>query len=269
MEKMSSNSHCVATTTAYKNDNGLTPKQRNDTLHDTHSRNSDNDAVNFINQQGQQLLLDREATIDQNSFSKLSTTAIATTNENHQEHQPLIPQLPLQPPHVVHYPAEFIHLGKRKFQNFEGNQLSEESQPSLQHYTFSNSSNNNINNHAHNNLDNEAGLSLLFAASLLQQQQHHHHQDNNNIVDKTRASGSNISISTVNAMNWGPPPPPLHVNGSFPQFHTTTTLSTEESKSHEPMVSNNEQVMCHTDDGNSIEPRANDGTFTIYIYIYI
>jgi hypothetical protein len=249
----------TATTSDSSNHNNYnhdsTIVQYDDTILDL-PRSTVNEKSNIVNLQEQQRthVLHDAAKIDQMLLSEMSaiTAATAPTEAASSTYQQLQAQMQQQK-HIIHYPADFMQLGKRKFQSLESSQSNDKCQPPLQNFTFSNTTSSQTN---HNNLDNEAGLSLLFAASLLQQQQQSC-QSNNIVVDKKVSSDTKPIINSESALKWE-----QHqhkkIRGAY-QHYGMRSIIDERKESLEGML-NDTQVFDKIEDGAVIEPRANDGT---------
>ena len=169
-----------------------------------------------------------------------------------------------------------MQQGKRKFQNLE----SDRSKDNFQNSPYSNNTTSHQSNHS--NADNEAGLSLLFAASLLQQQeqQQNYQVSKNNIAGNGNADKVNstpIILNTETVLNWRPPLPLPHhhhhhhhhqeqpqqhhqiVRSAYPLYNIRSII--DERKNDVQMILKDAEVIDNIEDGTLIEPRANDGTF--------
>ena len=216
---------------------------------------NEKDEFIHIKQKGQ--TLDCTVLIDPSTISQASTTAtnpIEAYKDPASQHHPQVQQ---QPHHVIHYPAEFMQLGKRKFQNFDSSQSNDESQPPFQDFKFSNTT---ASHHNHSSLDNEAGLSLLFAASLLQQQEQSN-PVNSDDTDNAHASGSVTPLAhTDKGLNDRQQYQLEHVDGTSHPYHETS--HSKEDEKNASLVSTDEGRIMYDnmEDINAIEPRPIDGT---------
>jgi hypothetical protein len=254
--------------------NDATVVQHNDYLHTLSSNvtNKKSDTTNLQEHTHHQVL-DGIVKTDKMQHSEISTEvgvttttangdASTTTNTDQQRQAPMSQQKQ----HVIHYPAEFMQLGKRKFHNLESSCSAYEQSQTLQNFTLSNENNSNNNNNSTcstsnvttstqislNSIDNEAGLSLLFAASLLQQQQQQ--QQHCQPTDNSTAETTSASVTENTALY-------------TEQYHQTYDQPTCQDTSHKCNIRpiNEEkkmkvQLIEHEVDGSIIEPKPNDGT---------
>ena len=285
---MSSDNHNVLSTSKRSdntnsnyNNNDRTLSAQCDTTVLALPRNVVNNTDDFISlrQQSQQNLSDGVAKIGQATPTEISAIAAATTTETASStnlHLQMVQQQQQQQQqHVIQYPAEFMQQGKRKFQNLE----SDRSKDNFQNSPYSNNTTSHQSNHS--NADNEAGLSLLFAASLLQQQeQQQNYQVSKNNIDGNgnadKVNSTPIIMNTETVLNWGPPLPLPHhhhhhhhqeqpqqhhqiVRSAYPTYSIRSII--DERKNDVQMILKDAEVIDNIEDGTLIEPRANDGTF--------
>ena len=248
---MSTGNHCVSSTTNTSDTSSYSNTYKNDSIIVQYDGavlnlprstvNGNSGSVNLLEQQQRRQVSDDSIKIDQMMLSERSNTP--TTLEASQ-----LLQVPIQQQRVIHYPADLMQLGKRKFQNVESCQSHDHSQPSLQNFKFSTETNTTTTQTNHNKLDNEAGLSLLFAASLLQQQQQTCQVSNN----------ATPNMNTEIVLPWEEQQHQQQFQHAYHQYSASSIM--EETNANAEIILNDAQTL-NVDDGTLIEPRANDGTF--------